>query len=76
MVKVLLFTEHAFIGSVDLPTLEAAQAFAAGFVRGGACYGAGSLGAYVMPDDEAEMREREHASEIERALKFERTLNS
>jgi len=68
MIKILIFTENEFEIALEKSwTLEEASAFARG-AEMGASYYAGSLAAYVMPRDEADMREREKPAEIERAL--------
>ncbi len=59
--------------------MTTARAYAEGFRDGaghyGAShYGAGSIGVYVMPDDEAEMRKLESSGQVERALAPRRTI--
>jgi len=67
MTKIFLFTEGSFEIAIQMPTLEEARAYARG-AEIGASYYAGSLAAYVMPEAEAELREREEPEEVERAF--------
>ncbi len=66
---VLLFAENSFEHVTSLSSKDRAEAFAIGVVEGANFYGAGSCGAYVMPDEEAAMRSEESAPEVERALR-------
>jgi hypothetical protein len=66
--SVLLFAEGQFEHVEMQPTAAEARAFASGVGTGAGFYGAGSCNAYVMPDDEASMREQEGPEESERAL--------
>ena len=68
MIPVLLFAENNFERVELFATVEEAKAFAWGFSAGGNCYGAGSPGAYLLPHDEADLRESEPSSEVARAL--------
>ena len=60
--RVAVFAEGDFDEAYDCPTLEDAMAFARGVRVGAGMYGAGSIHAYVLPDDVADMRaDHEHA---------------
>lgn len=66
--KVIIFAETYFEEAYDYSTILEARAFARGVSCGGNLYGAGSCHAYVLPEDEEEMREQETPQEVERAL--------
>jgi hypothetical protein len=70
-IRVVIFAERYFELAVGYPTKTEARAFASGVGQGASFYGAGSCGAFVLPDDEAEMREFEKPEEIEKALRAE-----
>lgn len=67
MKTILLFAEGSFERATKMPSLDEARAYCQGVETGASFYGAGALGAYVMPEDLEEMRERETAQAIERA---------
>ncbi len=68
MFKIATFAEGAFEDIRVQPTLAEARAWASGFTSGACKYGAGGVGAYVLPEGEAEMKEQEEPSEVESAL--------
>lgn len=65
---ILLFSEGDFDRVETQSARSLALAYAVGWTDGASNYGAGSPGAYVMPEDEAEMREQEKSDQVERAL--------
>jgi hypothetical protein len=64
---VAVFTEDDFETLLSEPDYAQARAFANGLSRG-ARYYAGSLAAYVLPEDEEEMRAEEDAGQTSRAV--------
>jgi hypothetical protein len=63
---VVVFADGTYEQTYVFETIPEARAFALG-VRCGAQLNAGTCTAYVLPEDEAEMRTHENAVEIERA---------
>lgn len=64
---VAVFTEGDFERIYNKPTLAQARAFVSGLSTGAGYY-AGSLTAYVLPEDEEEMRGEESAEQASRAV--------
>lgn len=64
--RVVVFAEGMYEQTYAFDTISEARAFAHG-IRCGAQLCAGTCTAYVLPEDEAEMRTHENAVEIERA---------
>jgi hypothetical protein len=69
MVAVLSFAEHSYEEVNFFTTVELARAFSRGVTTGAGFYSGDSCHAYVMPEEEADMKENEPAGEVERALK-------
>lgn len=69
MVVVVTFTEEEFSDVFSFENKDYARGFCGGFTTGAGEYGAGGASGYILPDDEAEMREDEKPAEVERALK-------
>lgn len=66
-IPVLIFCENNFEEIVKVDATQV-DGFRAGVQVGSGHYGAGSCATYVLPDDDAEMREWETDEEVERAL--------
>ena len=67
-IMILIFAERSFERIEARLTTALAHAYSDGVTAGSDLYGAGSCGAYVMPDDEDDMREFERPDQIERAM--------
>lgn len=68
MIKVLVFAEKEFSEAIEFDAYEEARSYGRGVEKGASLYGCGLCGAYVLPNDEQEMRKLEEPDEIERAL--------
>ena len=66
--RVYAFAEGDFERAFEFDSRMAAENFRRGASFGAGLYGAGTLGFYLLPDEEAEMREAEDADEIARAI--------
>ena len=67
MIKVAIFTEGEFSSIERQPSLEAAHAFARGITFGANLYGAGGCAAYVLPEEDNEMRGSKSPNECAKA---------
>lgn len=66
--RVLIFAEGSFERSFEFQSNDAAHIFCLGAYCGASLYGAGSIGAYVLPEEEEDMLEDQDEEEIERGL--------
>lgn len=67
-VLVALFAEGEFVRLEKRDTDDEAHAFSEGYSAGAGTYGAGDCPAYVLPEQEDEMRENETKDETAKAL--------
>lgn len=67
-IMIAVFCEGSFDTIEKAPTKEWALGFCAGFAGGASTYGSGAFGVYILPEDEAEMRENEDDGEAVKAL--------
>lgn len=67
MIAIFVFTEGEFDDVLFRPTRAEAVSFADGVSYGAGLYGCGNIGAYVLPEDEADMVESESPKEIAEA---------
>lgn len=67
-VLVALFAEGEFVRLEKRDTDDEAHAFAEGYSAGAVAYGAGDCPAYVLPEQESEMRRDETEDEAAKAL--------
>lgn len=66
--NVLVFAEGHFEDFFSFATMAEAVGFSEGVTVGAGLYGAGACAAYILPEDDEEMREFEEIGEIEKAL--------
>jgi hypothetical protein len=73
---IVMFAEGDFHRATSCDSPEEARGFVAGFTAGADAYGAGSAAAYIIPEDQHEMKAHESPSAITTAHAAVRRLEA